>query len=630
MSWNPGIKPRGSSDPTVHEELEALEGYLDTATAHSHLYRFLRANPTYAVDLLFGVKLFPFQHMAVKAVLEADYNLFVWARGCSKTYSCAIALMLYACMNQGVKIGLLSASFRQSRLIFQKMDDILGKKEAALGANCLTQRSRAPDMWVYKFGDSEITALPLGEGGKLRGFRFNMIVIDEFLLMPQNIYNEVILPFLGVAQDPQKKAAMNRLEEKLIKQGKMTEEERYIWPNNKLVMLSSASYKFEYLYKLYQTFEDLITQGKERNEYGEWVEPQDNASRCILHFGYDIVPKEIYDENMIKQSRATMSEAQFSREFGAIFTDESDSYFKLSTIKGKCSPDIGHPTEIFGDKNAEYILSVDPSWSEAESSDDFAMTVSKLIPETDKTVVVHSYAMPGQKLGDHIVYFHYLLKNFNIKLIILDKMGGVVFLNACNEHNLFINDNINLKEIEVGFEDPLEYEKDLREFKNLYNKEEGRICIQRNPSTQWIRQANELLQGNFDHARILFAHKPIDADFARQNQSTVDISQISFDRKKQNYDNKSGNSKMLAFIETQYDNIEATKVQCASIEVTTSSTGIQRFDLPRELRKTTGPGKARKDSYSSLVLLSWGHKVWTDIMSGRGVRAAATFTPFLI
>lgn len=628
--WNPGINPRPSPFEGVNEEIAKLEGYLDTSQAHHELYRFLRANPTFAVDLLFGVKLFPFQHMAIKAVLEADYNLFIWARGCSKTYSCAIALMLYACLNQGVKIGLLSASFRQSRLIFQKMDDILNKKEAALGASCCTARRRAPDMWVYEFGESSITALPLGEGGKLRGFRFNMIVIDEFLLMPENIYNEVILPFLGVAQDPQKKAAMNRLEDKLIAQGKMDPKDKYQWPNNKLVMLSSASYKFEYLYKLYQTFEDLITEGKERDEYGEWVAPKDNASRCILHFAHDIVPEEIYDQNMINQSKSTMSAAQFDREFGAVFTDESDSYFKLSTIKTKCSPTDGVPTEIYGEKNAEYILSIDPSWSEAESSDDFAITVLKMIPDTDKAVAVHHYAMPGQKLSEHIVYFHYLLQNFNVKLIVFDKMGGVVFMNACNEHKLFVDSKINLKEIEVDFEDPLEYEKDLREFKNNYNREEWKICLQRNPSTTWIRQANELLQGNFDHARILFAHKPLDQDFERQRDSKIDIKNITFDRKKMRYDDKSPAAKLHDFIEVQFDNLEAMKVQCASIEVTSSSTGIQRFDLPKELKKTSGPGKARKDSYSSLVLGSWGHKIWVDIMSGRGKTVVATFIPMLL
>ena len=71
--------------------------------------------------------------------------------------------------------------------------------------------------------------------------------------MPERIYNEVIVPFLSVVENPTQRQELYGLETMLIEQGKMKEEDRYIWPNNKLIALSSASYKFEYLYKLYMT-----------------------------------------------------------------------------------------------------------------------------------------------------------------------------------------------------------------------------------------------------------------------------------------------------------------------------------------------------------------------------------------
>ena len=45
-----------------------------------------------------------------------------------------------------------------------------------------------------EIGQSCTHALPLGDGEKLRGFRFQRIIIDEMLLMPEDIY-EVIVPF---------------------------------------------------------------------------------------------------------------------------------------------------------------------------------------------------------------------------------------------------------------------------------------------------------------------------------------------------------------------------------------------------------------------------------------------------
>ena len=63
---------------------------------------------------------------------------------------------------------------------------------------------------------------------------------------------------MSVVENPTQREDLYNLETDLIKQGKMTEEERYVWPNNKLIALSSASYKFEYMYKLYSQFENLI------------------------------------------------------------------------------------------------------------------------------------------------------------------------------------------------------------------------------------------------------------------------------------------------------------------------------------------------------------------------------------
>ena len=79
--------------------------------------------------------------------------------------------------------------------------------------------------------------------------------------MPERVYNEVIIPFLSVVENPTQREDLYNLETKMIQNGDMKEEDRHIWPNNKLIMLSSASYKFEYMYKVYEQFEQLIQSG---------------------------------------------------------------------------------------------------------------------------------------------------------------------------------------------------------------------------------------------------------------------------------------------------------------------------------------------------------------------------------
>jgi len=294
-------------------------------------------------------------------------------------------------------------------MIFKKIEDIAKSPKAAFFSQCITRTSKMNDEWVMEIGRSSIRALPLGDGEKLRGFRFQRMIIDELLLMPEKIYNEVIIPFLSVVENPTERQEVYDLETKMIEQGKMKEEERKRWPNNKIIGLSSASYKFEYLYKLYQQYESLILNNAEK----------DKAHRVIMHFSYDCAPDQLYDQNLINQAKATMSQSQFDREFGAVFTDDSSGYFKVSKMALCTIPDgEGQSVEVVGDPTAQYILSFDPSWSESDGSDDFSMQLIKINPDKRNGIIVHSYALSGTNLKKHIEYFHYLLTHFNIVSIV--------------------------------------------------------------------------------------------------------------------------------------------------------------------------------------------------------------------
>ncbi len=595
-----------------------MEGFLEEGVAKENLYKFLRQNITFTTNLIAGVDLFPFQHMAIKAMFETDYFMGVWSRGMSKSFTTGIYAFLDAALNQGVEIGILAASFRQSKQIFKKIEDIVSKPEAKMLAACITKKSKSNDEWLMEIGRSRIRALPLGDGSKLRGFRFHRIIIDEFLLMPERIYNEVIVPFLSVVENPTQRENLYNLETKLIDQGEMKEEDRYIWPNNKLIMLSSASYKFEYMYKLYSQFEDLITN------------QTDDATRCIMQFSYDCAPKQLYDQNLINQAKATMSQSQFEREFGAIFTDDSSGYFKTSKMAACTVRDGDDPhVEIKGDPQDKYILAFDPSWSESESSDDFAMQVLKY-HNNGTTTIVHSYAMSGTPLREHIFYFYYLIKNFNIVAMVGDYNGGVQFINAVNESGLFKSENIKIQTIDGDFDKMDNYQDELRVAKNQYDQTKKKYLILRKPTSNWIRRANELLQANFDHKRIWFGSRAMNEAYNKQRAKKIPIDKIKFLRKSDEEKRQASAAKMIDFIEHQYDMINMTKNQCSLIQITTSPQGTQTFGLPLELRRQSGPDKARKDSYSALVLGSWMAKILYDMDNVEKIEVSSTFTPMFI
>ena len=593
---------------------------MDETESKILLYKFLRENPSFATDLFTGVKLFPFQHMAIKAMMESDYFLGIWSRGMSKSFSTAIFALLDAILHQGVQIGILSKSFRQSKMIFKKIEDISKSPKAAFFSQCITRTSKMNDEWIMEIGSSSIRALPLGDGEKLRGYRFQRIIIDELLLMPEKIYNEVIMPFLSVVENPTERQEIYDLETKMIEQGKMKEEERKKWPNNKIIGLSSASYKFEYLYKLYQQYENLIL-----NE-----NKQDGAHRTIMHFSYDCAPAQLYDQNLINQSKTTMSESQFQREFGAIFTDDSSGYFKVSKMAECTLPDgEGQSVEVIGNPKDDYILAFDPSWSESESSDDFAMMLIKINLDTRKGTVVHSYALSGSSLKTHIKYMAYILTHFNISAVVGDYNGGVQFVNSCNESEIFKNKNLKLGVIEVDLDNTKDYDKNLRRLRNQYNKSEKNFVFLRKPTSAWIRLANESLQSAFDHKRIFFAGAAMNDDYNNQRKSRVPIEELKFMRNDPNQKGGKG-ARMIDFVEHQKDMMDLIKVQCALVQITTSAQGTQSFDLPPTLRKQKGADKARKDSYSALVLGNWMMNIYYDMQDFNENNNQPTFTPMFI
>jgi len=618
MSWETGEQNRKVKE-NINELIKSKEGFLAEKEAKLLLYKFLRENITFSTNLIAGVDLFPFQHMAIKSMFESDYFLGIWSRGMSKSWTTGIFAFMDAIMNQGVDIGILSKSFRQAKMIFKKIEDIAAKPEAKYLSNCITRVSKQNDEWVMEIGESSIRALPLGDGSKLRGFRFHRIIIDEMLLMPERVYNEVIVPFLSVVQNPKEREDMYNLETKLIAEGKMEEKDRYIWPNNKLIMLSSASYKFEYLYKLYENFENLILEPN----------PQNNASRSIMHFSYDCAPKQLYDQNLVEQAKSTMSQSQYDREFGAIFTDDSSGYFKISTME-RCTVQEGNNphVEIKGSDTDSYLVSFDPSWAESESSDDFAMQVFKLHKESNKATLVHVYAMAGENLKNHINYFHYLLTNFNVVAIVGDYNGGVQFINAVKESSLFKSSNIKLNMIETEFDDLENYHKSLGAAKREFAKE-GIPCCLRKPTSNWIRRANELLQANFDHQKIWFASQAVDDSFQSQRRKKIPIKNLRFMNFTDIDKEQSDGARMIDFIEHQQEMMIYTKSQCALIEVRSSPQGTQTFDLPLTLKKTTGPSKVRKDCYSALVLGSWMIKIYHDVVNFKQ-EAFNSFVPMFI
>ena len=565
-------------------ELKLLKGELEDREAKITLAKFLRNNLSLTVELIAGVKLAPYQEVTLKGLFNKNFSMCVWGRGCGKTFIAAVYCFLQCIFVPETKILIAGPTFRTARFIFNNIEKFVESKGAELLAQAFGHKSKRNDAYEWKINGGTITAIPLS-GEKIRGFRANVLVLDEFLLLPEDTIKTVLMPFLVAPQNMKERLDIRQQEDQLIKKGLMTEDERIVFKNNsKMIALSSASYTFE---NLFRTYKDWIQKIKSNDE--------DRTKYFISQMSYEALPEEMIDTTIIEEARSGgESHSSFQREYCAQFTDGSDSYFSARKMHECTINDGEEPTaKIKGQSGSRYVLGIDPSFSNSPASDYFAMSVLEIDDETAQGTLVHSYAVAGGDLKDQ-------------------------FIDSCNESDFFRKEtNIQFLDFDSD-KDGLQYDLEIKKFRRNYNQSERKICFKQNFSSNWLRKANEQLQADIDHKRIWFASK------ATANGSGFDG--ISSERIPMNM---TGYDTILDLIEFQDSWIYQTKKQCAIVEVKSTAKGTQSFDLPQHLKRSTSPNRARKDNYTTLMLSNWGLKCYNDMMRHEDDEEA-TFIPRLI
>lgn len=605
-----------------NEEYSKLQGILEDKIAKVTLIKFLRQNIGFTFYLLTGIRLEPYQIITIKAMLNRNFSMCVWGRGASKTTVAAFYSILQCIFEPNTNILVAGPTFRTARFIFEKIEEFANSKDGVLLRACFTKINKNPDIRELKINGGSIRAIPLN-GEKIRGFRANVLVLDEFLLLSEDIVKRVLMPFLVAPHNVAERIRVRRIEDRLIKMGKMKEEERRVFRSNiKMIVLSSASYTFENLYITYQDWINKIyaESGKEFKDNETVEEALKDVSYFVSQLSYEALPEHMIDINVINEAKNTSSDAIFDREYRAKFTDGSASYFSAKKMH-ECTLKLNEYPHILvrGEENKKYILAIDPSFSQSPASDFFSMSIFELDESNQTGTLVHNYARAGKDLKEHVNYFYYIMKNFNIVMGIVDNADGN-FIQAVNESKLFQDNKIKYDFFDFESEtDNAKYAEILIEARKQYNIEGGRIFFKQIFNADfYIKRANEYLQTNIDRKRIFFA-SPINGNdnaFDKVVNSGLDLEYI-------------GENNYIDFIDNLDANIVGTKKEATLIELTVSATGNQSFDLPLNLRKSTSPNRARKDRYTTLVLGNWAIKCYFDILGARK-KERTVFMPIMI
>ncbi len=528
---------------------------------------------------------------------------------------CVLASIL--CPNS--HICLISSNFRSSRRILENADRMTRDKKASLLRQCFPfDMRRGNDIFEWKLSNnSRVFALPLSTGEGLRGTRATICIVDEGLLISREIQEVIIRPFLTAKQNFQEERDIREAEDYLIKEGAITEKDRMSFPRNKYMVFSSASYQFEYLYEMYASAIEYIRKPPTDS---------DNPPRqFVFRASYELLgDKSFIEKTQIDLARSNHGENSeyFKKEYRGLFSEGGDSYFNPKKMH-ECTVEDGESpcTQICGDKEVKYLLSIDPSYSAAKSSDFFAMSVHMLIPEERRIVLVHTYAKAGAEIKDHFIYLSYLLTHFNIVFTMIDD-SGTEFIHGFNESVVAKANNLKLQFLTADFDNGENYAQEISIGKREYNITAKKFVYGQRFNTDSIRRMNEHLQNCIEGKKVWFASKAA----RNKNLDKYMAIDLPFDFKDKN-DKKFGK---IEFIEDQDNWIKETKAQTALIEIKVNPMGSIQFDLPQNLRRSDSPNRARKDCYTTLMMANYGAKFYFDMLFTPDAPQYNTFTPIII
>jgi hypothetical protein len=485
------------------------------------LINFYINNPCIAAYDLLGVDFAPIQRLVFNDMWFKNYNIVVAGRGFGKTFTLGVLSALSCMLRPGYRVGLIAPVFRQSKMIFSEVEKLYAQS-SLLREACEKKPTRGSDTCYLKFKSvagmtpSYIEALPLGDGNKIRGSRFYLIVVDELAQVPDQTLDMVVRPMAATSLAPMERVRRMEQKKRLIDLGLASEEDFEEETVNKMVMTSSGYYKFNHMWRRMKDHWRMVNEAEARGEespYSVWQVP------------YWDLPEGFLDRNNIAEAKRIMSNSEFRMEYEAAMISDSEGFFKASMLE-ECTLNSGHTIESVGEKGYQYILGVDPNQGGKAST---GVVIVKLCKTVNR--VVNVLELKNKNIPELTMAIQEICTKFNVVRIFMDKGGGGKSIGDL------------LEEGYNGAEPIIDITN--KDHKHL----SGRHILEPvNFNPAWISDANFTTKSMLEDKKLLFPEPPI--------KSTADLAA------------------------RQYENVNTLKSQMLNIVVTQTATGLLHFDTP--------------------------------------------------
>lgn len=597
-----------SDNPMIHRSKSDIE------QPDLHLVRLLR-DPIFfgaTCRLIFNIELHPIQIAILQEFWHRPFPMFIASRGFGKSFILALYAVLKAVFNPGTKIVIVGAAFRQSKVIFEYMENLW--RNSPILRSIFNGNDDGPrrdvDRCTIRLGDSWAMAIPMGDGSKIRGLRAHIIIADEFASISPDIYETVVSGFAAVSANPIQNVKDQAKRQAMIDAGVWNAELDTLdnKTGNQAIIAGTADYAFKHFAQYFNRYRGIINSKGDITTLSELFkgEVPDNFNwkdYSIIRIPYELIPKGFMDDRQIARAKATIHTGIYNMEYAACFTSDSNGFFKRSLIEScvtsesnpvltPSGPVVFHPS-IKGSPNKQYVYGIDP----ASEQDNFSIVVLELNP--DHTRIVYCWTTnrtnfkERQKAGLAKEFDFYgfcarkirsLMLSFPCARIGMDAQGGGVAIEEA------LHDSSKLETGELPIWPIIDYNKskDTDDNPGLHILELVQFA-----KADWTAQANHGLRKDLEDKTLIFPcfdNLSLGLAMSQEGQDILDT-----DLSSGLYDNLSE-----CILE-----IEELKNELTTIVMTQTSTGPNardRWDTPEVKLSGGKKGRLRKDRYSSLVI----------------------------
>lgn len=372
---------------------------------------FYRQNISFFIEHYMGVYLHPYQRFWVTLISRSTKFLGIASRASAKSWLIGVYSIARCILYPETTVVLASSTKAQAGIIISEKCKTLYEKHENIRRECSGLTTNMNN-WEMRFHNgSKIHVVVSGEGG--RGNRSNVTVLEERRLIPNEIIDSIIRPFLVSRQPPYmndpKYSGIAELREEPLE-----------------IVISSAYYKSYEWYAEAKKRLRAIAKG--------------NKDIRAIFLDYLVVMKHgIKTKKQILDEKADFNDPiAFLMEYGNIpYGSSSASFYRLGlfnrTIKRSWRPMTDemfittkkNPYDIEKLLDEQRIISVDVAMRAGR--DNTIVTCARLIPNVKKgweTDVVYMESYNGKRTDDQTLRIKRIFEEFKGDIIVLDLLNA--------------------------------------------------------------------------------------------------------------------------------------------------------------------------------------------------------------